>query len=65
MSDDQVCDTCDGGRICYVCGGSGSMKESNPHPSPYEIDTGTGKVPCSGCGGSGDCPACKGSGRKR
>jgi hypothetical protein len=43
----QTCSYCGGGRLCHVCGGSGT--------------TGGGYA-CSACGGSGKCGHCGGTG---
>ena len=46
---------------CYLCHGTGSIKEIDPHPDPDDVED-DGSVPCTECGGDRKCPNCEGTG---
>ncbi len=55
------CRGCGGSGECKTCEGSGSGKDSNPHPDPWLVDD-DGDFDCTDCDGTGECSVCGGSG---
>jgi hypothetical protein len=53
------CTVCNDTKKCSVCGGTGSGKGLNPHPSPDLINPKTGEVKCYACYGDKKCASCK------
>lgn len=57
----KKCTVCKGNKKCKGCGGTGSGKQANPHPQPWNVK-GDGEVVCSECKGTGKCVQCDGTG---
>jgi hypothetical protein len=58
----ETCHACNGGKRCKTCGGSGNVKQLNPHPNPSDVNSKTETVRCYECRGSGNCLQCDGKG---
>lgn len=58
-----TCQACRGSGRCSSCGGKGSWKKTDTHPSSGLVNPNTGEVKCGACNGKTYCQQCNGTGR--